>query len=363
MQLLVLIKGLVTTLLLTSTTLVYAESFLIESSENDGWSIDVRGSGTVQRIVDGVLIKFDTLTIRSRFSNSDPLYITSLRISGTDRTGEKDNLTSLMFSERAPIGKWLVDGETLSLHVSVPIFMRNPDWHQKDPRYFLEVGVGNNGEEGWIPVDTTLHNLQLASNFRRHFKSDVRQIGLASGNAVLAGRVAAVIVFFIILYWCKTPTDEVLVGLVLFLFVWMGGVYPALRFGYSLLWTRTSAQVIDCAVSVTPPVGNQTSFSYRPIVKYQFAHGAWQFSSTQVQLSTPWANYSQSEAYAALQPWDRVRLTGSPVPVWVNPLDPSDSVLARDLSWIEMFWCVVGLIYALWRRHFLLLNEEGRVLR
>lgn len=348
MYLLVLVKGLVVTILLTFAGLVYAESIRIESQENDGLTVDVRGSATVQRIADGVLISFDTLTVRSRFLNSDPLYIAALRFNGTDETAG-DGLTSLMFSESAPIGKWLLAGETLSLQVSTPIFMRNPDWHQKNPRYFLDVSVGTNGEEGWIPIGTTLHELKLVSDFRRHVKSDVRQIGSSSGNIYLIGYVAAALVFFAILYWCKTPNDEVLVGLFLFLFVWMGGIYPGLRFGYSLLWERTNAQVIDCAVSENPPIGKKTSFSYRPIVKYQFEHSTGRFSSTQIQLSERWGSYSQHEAYAALQPWDRVRLTGSPVPVWVNPLDPSDSVLTRDLSWLEVFWCLVGLSYALWR--------------
>lgn len=344
-----LAKGLVATTLLTFVGLVSAESFRIESQENDGWHIDVQGSATLQRIANGVLISFDTLTVRARYLSSDPLYISSLQFSGTEMTGS--GRTPLMSSERAPIGRWLAPGETLSLQVSTPIFMRYPDWQQKDPRYFLRVGVGNDGSDGTIPIETTLHELRLESKFRRGSK-DVRDIGVASDRVYLVGFMTAVLAFFAIVYGFKKPTDEVIIGFLLFVFVWLGGIFPGLRFGYSMLWTRANAQVIDIDVHRDrSPKGGKSI--HTPIVKYQYSHGAQQFSSTQVRLSTRWKSHSRDEAYAALHQWDRARLTGTPVPVWINPLDPSDAVLVRDLGWGEMFWCLVGLVYALWRSKIL----------
>lgn len=352
MHLSVFVRGFVALLLLMASGLAGAQAFRIASQASDGWPVDVQGSATVQRQSDGILITLDRLSIAARFASGDPLYIAALRFNGDDVTGNGKR-TSLLFSERAPVGKWLAPGETLSLQIPGPLFMRQPDWHQNDPRFVLDVVVRLDGAESWIPIATTLHEIKLSSNFSQRGNSDLRESGGTSGTLYAVLLAGAVLAYFGLVRWRGTPRKHVFVGLVFFVFVWIGGGYPVLRYAYSMLWTKASAQVIDSAVRELAPSGKQKRFRYAPVVKYQYDQGAQHFSSTQLQLSAPAPFSTRDEAQAALHDWDRVRVAAIPVPVWINPLDAADAVLTRQLSAVATLIFLLGLVgvFILCRTH------------
>lgn len=337
-------------LVLVAST-AWAEGFRIASEPGDGWPIDVQGTATLQRQADGVLIRLDTLTVTARYPSGDPLYIAALRFNGSEVTGGGKR-TSLMFSERVPVGQSLAPGGVLQLQITTPLFMRNPGWHQNDPRFDLAVEIRDHGQEGLIPIATTLHTLKLPSDFRRRSTSEVRDSGTAtdimSYGALL---VTALLLYAGFVRWCGTPAKEAFIGFVVMVFVWMGGFYPLLLSGYSLLWTRTAAQVVDAAVREDPPSGKQTRFRYAPVVKYQYAVAGTTHTSTRVQLLSPASQASRDDAYAALQVWDAARVAGRPVVAWVNPRDASEAVLVRQPSLLSVLLSLVGLValYMVWR--------------
>ena len=345
------IKAWIAIALLLASGTVWAQSFRIASTAGNGWPIDVQGSATLQRQADGVLIRIDALTVTARYPTGDPLYIAALRFNGSDVTGGGER-TSLMFSERVPVGQSLAPGAVLQLQISTPLFMRNPDWHQNDPRFDLAVEIRHDGQEGLIPIATTLHTLKLPSDFRRRSTSEVRNSGASSGMVAYGALlVTALLLFWGFVRWCKTPGKEAFIGFVVMVFVWMGGFYPMLLSGYSLLWTRTQAQIVDSAVREFPPSGKKTRFQYMPIVKYQYEIAGKTYSSTRLQ-HVSWATYtSRDEAYDSLQVWDETRIGGRAVPAWVNPLDASDAVLVRQPSIWSALLSLVGLVtlFMLWR--------------
>lgn len=347
-------KGLISAVLFLATGLALAETILISSQPGDG-PLDVQGSASVQRQAGGVLIMFKSLTVTARFRSGEPLYITALRFNGSDVTGSGLR-TSLMFSERAPVGEWLAPGEVLPLSVPTPIFMRQPDWHQNDPRFDLHVEIRVEGHDGFLPVPTTLHELKLASDFSRRSKSDVRESGGASVTMLALSLCVAMIAYWGFVRWCKTPGIEAAVGLFLVMCVWIGGFYPIFRYSQSMLWIKAEALIVDSDVRDVAPVGKGRDYRYAPIVKYQYEFGGNHFSSTQLQLTaTDIATdtfSSREEAMAALQPWENKRVEATPVAVWINPSDPSEAVLSRRLSSWSVFYSLLGLvgIFIQWRR-------------
>lgn len=341
-------KGLMSVVLFLATGLALAETILISSQPGDG-PLDVQGSASVQRQAGGVLIAFKSLTVTARFMSGEPLYITALRFNGSDVTGS--GLTSLMFSERAPVGKWLAPGEVLPLSVPTPIFMRKPDWHQNDLRFDLHVEIRVEGHDGFIPVPTTLHELKLASDFSRRSRSDVHEIGGTSVTMLALSLCAAMVAYWGFVRWCKTPGIEAFAGLFLVMCVWIGGIYPIFRYSQSMLWVKAEALIVDSDVRYAP-VGKGRGYRYAPIVKYQYEFGGNHFSSTQLQLIATDTFSSRDEAMAVLQLWENKRVEATPVAVWINPSDPSEAVLSRRLSSWSVFYSLLGMagIFILWRR-------------
>lgn len=338
------IKACIAAVLLVASSLGWAQSFRIASQAEDGWSIDVQGSATLQRQDDGVVIRFDALTVAARPALRQPLYIAALRFNGDDVTGTGTR-TSLTFSERAPVGQWLAPGAVLPLKIATPLFMRLPGWHQNDPRFDLDVLVRIDGQESWIPVATTLHTLKLPSDFSRRNDSPIRDSGSHPDIVVYGLLMAgAVLAYLGLMRWRKARGKEVFLGLVVWVFVWTGGVYPLLQSAYSVLWTRTNAQVVDSSVRDIAPAGKQRAYRYAPVVKYQYDVAGKTFSNTQLQYNPPPSYASRDEALEALRAWDALRIAGQTVTVWVNPLDPSDAVLSREPKPWSLLVCCVGLV-------------------
>lgn len=208
----------------------------IASLPDDGWPVDVQGTASVQLLESGALITLDSVTIRARFAQGEPLYIAALRMNGTDVTGGGKR-TSLMFSERLPVGQWLQPAGVITVNSQSPIFMKQPSWHQTDARFDLDVEIRVDGGDGWIPVSTNLHELGLRSDFKRRTVADIRE----TQGARVSWGYGLMLVTAMVAVWAYMRRGGghgkgQWIALVLAPLVWVGGVYPVLRWAYALSW-------------------------------------------------------------------------------------------------------------------------------
>ena len=316
------------------------ERFTIGTAGEQNMWLSVSGSASIKRQKEGVLIKFGGLRFSSHQHNEDSVTVSAIRIAGGDGN------TNLIHSERLPVGLTLRGTDSAVFESADEVFLEYPDWHQSTPYFRLEVEVGVDG--GVVPVSTTLHELKLPSRFGDHASSPVRESHTALGWQFF---VFGLLVFIVVRRFMRAryaTGKEVFLAFVLFGFVWPFGWYPLLRGAESVFWIEVEAQLVDVGVKMTPPrtgtrLIQKFPREYRPVIKYFYAYKGQRFSSTQVVLGQVSGFASMDSAYALQAAWDNKRRAQGKVRAWVNPLDPSEAVLSRELPGLNWFFSLAGL--------------------
>ncbi|MBL1147339.1 MAG: DUF3592 domain-containing protein [Pseudomonadota bacterium] len=139
------------------------------------------------------------------------------------------------------------------------------------------------------------------------------------------------------------------------IFIWMGA-RPAIEWQGMKNWDETTAHLVSAELSSSTDSDGGTT--YRAKAEYQYEYGGRRYSGDRVAV------FDMSDNIGSFQEdlgrkLERAYKKNKAVPVYVNPSDPGEAVLNRDMRWgmlgfVSIFGVVFcgaggGFIYFVWR--------------
>ena len=122
------------------------------------------------------------------------------------------------------------------------------------------------------------------------------------------------------------------------------GLWPLLRSAQSTSWTQIPAHIQEASVEVTSD--SESGPTYRLVGRFRYDYEGRQFESTRLHFylgSDSLSDFHLSKL-EELKPFIR---SDSMFPVFVNPSDPKDAVVFRDIRWGAITgYLLFGLVFA-----------------
>lgn len=318
------------------------------------WLWSAQGQASVVQADDGLWIQLEPLNVRDNRHSGGPVYVSHLRLSASDLTGEpprEDKRTVLLHSRPVAVDRWLQPGETVVLRDMPIAWMARPNWKLRAIRFDLEiVGRDEAGQEAISPVPTGLHGVGVASVLGSDWRSEPNALRFDGMGLALAGAGP------LLLWWLvrratarwRFPTW------VLLSMAWFSGGWQVLMALPTAFWEPVSATILEShAVDRGSFVGapNQSSVPLHTVAAsylYRYGSAAHVGSQWHASGSPLFANADAARAWS--MQLDALRASGRTITVWVNPRNPAQAVVARLPSiWacaiaLGLALCIAGLL-------------------
>jgi hypothetical protein len=109
-------------------------------------------------------------------------------------------------------------------------------------------------------------------------------------------------------------------------------------------WEETPATIIQAKLEVTPDMeGNQPT--YKATAEYKYRYGSTEYTGNRVSIHRGSDNLGsfQKDVHRQLSGYQS---SGRPFRCYVNPANPAESILFRDVRWESIgLWAVVTVVF------------------
>lgn len=123
------------------------------------------------------------------------------------------------------------------------------------------------------------------------------------------------------------------------IFVVVGGLLYATQVKRYITWQPVSARIVSA--DMMSSADNDNGTTYRPLISYAYDHGGTTLIATGTTIITMSSSYRWADAIRQRYP------VGKRVTAYIDPANPSQGFVVRELSWFPLIFVIIPLIFGL----------------
>jgi uncharacterized membrane protein YhdT len=123
------------------------------------------------------------------------------------------------------------------------------------------------------------------------------------------------------------------------IFVVVGGLLYATQVKRYITWEPVSARIVSA--NMMSSADNDNGTTYRPLISYAYDHNGTTLIATGTTIITMSSSYRWADAMRQRYP------VGARVTAYINPANPSQGFVERELSWFPLIFVAIPLLFGL----------------